>query len=1364
MPARIGHRYQVLEQLGRGGMAVVYRVRDSSRGEELALKQLVLKASARDRELRAQFEQEFYVLAQLSHPSVIAVYDFGDDEQGPYYTMELLDGGDLSTRAPLDVQTACELMVQLCSSLSLLHSRKLVHRDISPRNVRCTPEGSAKLIDFGAMLPMGPCLQSVGTPSFVAPEVVHHLPIDARTDLFSLGATLYFALTGRKPFAARVLADLNEAWRKEPTPPSQLVAGIPPALDELVLSLLRIDPAGRPRNAFEVMQRLTAIVGARNTEPEQVAQAYLYTPALVGRDAERRRFRQRLRHALQGEGGVLVFEGEPGVGRSRLLDMCVIDAKLAGATVLRVDGRSALGAPLACAYTIAEQVLENVPDLAASCAKKLLAAEKSLVFANANAALDPAAPPCLRTLEELAADRYRAQSELSQWLRAVCEQQPLVLALDDIERFDDLSLAWIAGLAYGAGELRLLIVATVHGSTDTTARPALDALCNRGTKMVLAPLSARETETLLASMFSDAPRVALVSNRVHRLAQGNLRESMALARHMLEQGLIRYAEGNWILPTELAITDLPASAEEAVRARIALLPELPRRIAETQALAFEGPWTRTNYATLAGADADSRVDDAVAMLVRQGVLVGNAGTYTLSHLGVRACLIAGMPEAQRAQRHCELAEQCVRSGRPIIVEVHHWLLAGCGEQALDRLATLLEETPDVPTLFETTGIDRRTAAMILERAHVLAAAQRRPVREIHELARRLVEFSMTTDETLYDRHAATWLAQLERDSGLEDYRRTSQELTSAERMQQALQSTAARYAATAERDRAYRVDEAIKRLGHFVGMSMVMAVRKSDTRLHASLPGKLEPFAGLSPVLAALHELVVASHDLHCKARLLQAHERMLNVHASLERLADVDFPYLHAIRHSVAQALAAMAIMLGRRDAEHWLEIMTKDPLHVLGSLDLSRVLCVFDGDMVQAERYRKQVELLAIQTDGRGLFMARLSLELSAQLQVGDLMGVKQVADRIERLAAKSAGWLPLHHLAQASFQRLRGDLPCALEAIERCLSLADPTGIDPPPALNVWAMAAPAYVNILTDLGRADQARAFGMRALEQCASLAITDTVGLVRALALAEAKLGDHATAARRLDALIAERVHVRPAFLAADYEARARVAIAAKDAEVAERFLMLATNHHGPDANASLLARRGRLLDEAKRAGLELDMPVSGFESEVLGSVRPAAVVTPSHLLTSIDRLVDKDARAKRGLELLVQAAGARGGYLYYVEKETLLCKATFHTNPDTELDRFAKGYFQQQNEQVAMTTIFTEVTDAEHLGVATWTSRDGTVYRIALMPREGSESCVGLVALCGTEVTFTPEYRSLSASIGARLVALGDVAGAGAR
>ncbi|MBN1653560.1 MAG: serine/threonine protein kinase [Deltaproteobacteria bacterium] len=159
-PSLIADRYRVEKTLGEGGMAVVYEVLDLQTGQKLALKRLtVIDNPEKLAEIAKYFEREFHTLVQPAHPNVIEVYDFGKDESGPYYTMELLDGGDLRERAPVPWRTACSLFIQVCSVLGLLHSRRQLHRDVTPRNIRCTRDAKAKLIDFGAVSPMGPCKQ-----------------------------------------------------------------------------------------------------------------------------------------------------------------------------------------------------------------------------------------------------------------------------------------------------------------------------------------------------------------------------------------------------------------------------------------------------------------------------------------------------------------------------------------------------------------------------------------------------------------------------------------------------------------------------------------------------------------------------------------------------------------------------------------------------------------------------------------------------------------------------------------------------------------------------------------------------------------------------------------------------------------------------------------------------------------------------------------------------------------------------------------------------------------------------------------------------------------------------------------------------
>src|SRR5436190_19471304 len=165
--AEVGGRYSIESNLGSGGVAAVFRAKDRVTGATVALKRLSFAGERHRERFLALFEREYHTLAQLAHPAVIRVFDYGVDETGPYYTMELLEGQDLRKRAPVAYSDACAFGYDVASALSLLHSRRLVHRDVTSRNIIVT-DGRAKLIDFGALMPMGLSEEIVGTPLFMA--------------------------------------------------------------------------------------------------------------------------------------------------------------------------------------------------------------------------------------------------------------------------------------------------------------------------------------------------------------------------------------------------------------------------------------------------------------------------------------------------------------------------------------------------------------------------------------------------------------------------------------------------------------------------------------------------------------------------------------------------------------------------------------------------------------------------------------------------------------------------------------------------------------------------------------------------------------------------------------------------------------------------------------------------------------------------------------------------------------------------------------------------------------------------------------------------------------------------------------------
>ena len=210
----VGDRYRIEAELGHGGMARVYRVVDTRSGATLALKQLVTVTDQPATE-HAMFEHEYHTLVQLAHPHIVRVFDYGMDASGPFYTMEVLEGcnaRDSMRKEALDVRAVCVLLRDLASALALIHSRRLAHRDLSPRNVWCTPDGRARLIDFGTLAPLGVQAGIAGTPPFVPPEAVHMQPLDARSDVYALGALAYYLLVRRNAYPARRVRDLRKLW------------------------------------------------------------------------------------------------------------------------------------------------------------------------------------------------------------------------------------------------------------------------------------------------------------------------------------------------------------------------------------------------------------------------------------------------------------------------------------------------------------------------------------------------------------------------------------------------------------------------------------------------------------------------------------------------------------------------------------------------------------------------------------------------------------------------------------------------------------------------------------------------------------------------------------------------------------------------------------------------------------------------------------------------------------------------------------------------------------------------------------------------------------------------------------------------
>ena len=271
----LGNRYQVEARIGAGGMAEVYRGFDPILNRTVAVK-VLLPQFARDTSFVQRFRREAQAAARLNQPNIVGVYDTGADDGTQYIVMEFVEGRTLGEfmetgRRPTPVQSA-EIAQKICGALSAAHAVGVIHRDIKPGNVMVTREGTVKVMDFGIARVLGPetapqTSAVLGTASYLSPEQAQGSPVDARTDIYSLGVVLYEMLTGRPPFMGDTpVAVAYKQVNETPVVPSQLNSDVPPRLDAVVMKALSKNPSNRYQTADEFSADLERVIKGQDVE------------------------------------------------------------------------------------------------------------------------------------------------------------------------------------------------------------------------------------------------------------------------------------------------------------------------------------------------------------------------------------------------------------------------------------------------------------------------------------------------------------------------------------------------------------------------------------------------------------------------------------------------------------------------------------------------------------------------------------------------------------------------------------------------------------------------------------------------------------------------------------------------------------------------------------------------------------------------------------------------------------------------------------------------------------------------------------------------------------------------------------------
>lgn len=1149
-------------------MGVVYRVYDRLARREVAYKRLLSEGKTSKAKRIALFEQEYNALAQLSHPNIVQVYEYGFDAAGPFYTMELLSGSDLYARAPLPIQQACSVLRDVASALSLVHARRLVHRDISPLNVRLTEDGRAKLIDFGALARVGRANEVVGTPAFVAPECLSTHELDARTDLFSLGALAYWLLTRKSAFPVRSLDERKALLDHQPDPPSAYVPGVPPELDELVLGLLHVDPMARPGSAAEVMERLTVIAGLPEEPNErQVAASYLAHPPLVGRARELAIVRDRLAECLVGSMRTLCVTGQQGMGRTALLEQLAIEAQLTGATTLRAQGGHDV-APFAVAHSLLRAAM--VPVAAQAEPARSYGVEHPGVRMN---------PTNATTVAAVERHAQRVDALVASFLE-VCREQPLVVLIDDAHRVDVESLAVLASLAAAAAasDKPLLIVLSLPEGAAEKAHGALGKLVARAQNISIGALSPEHLLELVTSVFGAVPNARRLSLWLTEHTAGNPAACVEQLRLLLHDGVIQYATGTFVLPHDID-ADVVARSRRGVQ--LALLPLLSDNallLARILALQSVG----MDIELLASvADIEGRAAlEAYDELRARGVVVSRGSEIRLAHDTLRQVLLEGLDaDAQRAL-HLKVARALApRQGdlvTPFMI-AENLLHGGAEEEAALIFTQLASE--------DNLDVVDGAVVEVLETA--LSAMRRRGFNDEQcmPILLPLVRAGFFGIYAAQERHWNRSVDTLMRSTGLSVARKLRPILGPTLALILGIVYALLRRAFTPRRKLFGTWRDTLAALLTMVGSGVAAAASAFDPALIRDMLDRVSPLAwfakGSAPRMV---------YDFACAAwcgstgRSEEASARYREVRELLQAdkvagLADkVRDIYILACTYGEAQSELSNGTARVLQLAD---ELELGDTFYFTHASTTRMAYYAYRGEHELAAEHRERAELAALRGGCSWSAVTLVTVRLLyGYIWTRDAIGLVRLIPEFERLAQVSPNLGLYRELARGYLAFLRGDPEKAVEHYRRVLSDARH------PLLATRLLDRIQYAEILRAVGCHEAAK----RECEQV--LADPERLGPRRYLArqqwaLCVAERGDLSAALQELEACVDELGDTdNPLLWGSLHRDWAQVALIAGDARAFCDHLRAMSRHFRRTRNPCLIRQTEQLLQRGRQKGL----------------------------------------------------------------------------------------------------------------------------------------------------------------------------------
>lgn len=680
-------RYQVRRPIGAGGMGVVYEVEDRDRHQIVALKTLRRWHPADIYRLK----REFRSLANIAHPNLASLYDLVADENQCFFTMELVDGttfvdhvrgGDAAPAPSLD--RLWQTLPQLLAGVSALHRRGTLHRDLKPSNVLVTPAARVVILDFGvtstALGDHDLGRDVAGTPAYLSPEQCHGRGATEASDWYSVGATVYHALTGHPPFDGSLAEVIAQKVADDPPHVSALVPAVPADLADACMALLSRSPLTR-LDGLAALRRITGPTSSRGDEA-----AYLPTPVFVGREAHLQTLTAALAAVLKDRRSVSVYvHGPSGIGKTALVQQ-FLEREVAGrgALVLRSRCHEHEAVPYQGLDAAIDGLCRYVSGLAPAELAGLIPSDVSALarlfpVMQILAAGQPSAPDIADPVEL----RRRAFAALRDLVGRVAARRPLVVEIDDFHWADADSAASLAALLKPPAPPPFLLLIAFR-SEEIEAKPFLRALIDGADMwariaLPLAPLTEREVEGLISALLPPGAAPAAEDRRA----------------------IVREAGGNPLLVTELTRpltigARRAAGIDEVLERRLAPLPPESRAFLETLAVCRR-PVLAARVYEACGLSGDERPLMArlqAAHFLRHS---RSAAHVEVHHDQIRERLASRVPDAAARRIHERMARILLAHGddEPEVLFEHYRaagddvLAADCAAAAAARASTVL---------------------------------------------------------------------------------------------------------------------------------------------------------------------------------------------------------------------------------------------------------------------------------------------------------------------------------------------------------------------------------------------------------------------------------------------------------------------------------------------------------------------------------------------------------------------------------------------------------------------------------------------------------------------------------------------------